>query len=287
LVKEPVQEAFNAKPQTKPLVVADMKTAVGITLILILAASSILYIESATAQPIPNPSVPEFTVKQIDQSYDISPSTTTNPYTGEPTTNPGHHVSKLSIEVTIKNQPYTPTMVNGNTTGIFYNVEVKSNKPHYAAGFEGYNEYAIRASNDDYTVVTINLNSGEGSTWEISRGIQVDFRVQAVVGYSFLVQGIHIFPEGNEFVLLSAGNWSSTQTITVGESNTTPEPTAAQTTSAPTDTIVPTEAPTEAITQNSVAFGLSWEQIVIVVMAMAIAVLAVGLAVLWRRLPRK
>jgi hypothetical protein len=130
-----------------------MKTAAGIALILILAAASSLVMVKAASASIPKPSVPEFTVKQVDQSYDVAPSASTNPYTGEPTTIPGYHFSKLSIEVTIKKQLYTPNTVNGNITGIFYNVEAKSNKPHYVAGFEGFTEYASRASNDDYTVV--------------------------------------------------------------------------------------------------------------------------------------
>jgi hypothetical protein len=254
-----------------------------LALILLLATSSLLWIESTSAQSIPKPSTPEFTVKQIDQSYDVAPSTTTNPYTGEPTTTPSYHVSKLSIEVTIKNQPYTPTTVNGNTTGIFYNVEAKSNKPHYAAGFEGYNEYANRASSEDYTVVTVNVDNREGGVWEISRGIQVDIRVQAVVGYSYLVQGIHIFPEGNEFVLLSAGDWSDPQTIVIGEENAIVEPTSVPASSTPTETAAPTSTPSQAVTQTEAAFGLSWEQIVIAVMAVAIAVLAVGMIVLRRR----
>jgi hypothetical protein len=257
-----------------------MKTTKRYTLALIflLAASSMLWIESASAQSIPKPLVPEFTIKQVDRSYDVAPSASTNPYTGEPTTSPGYHVQKLSIEVTIKNQPFTPTTVNGNTTGLFYNIEAKADKPHYVSGADNYNQYAIGASSDNYTVVTVYLGNGEGGTWEISPGTQVEFRVQAVIGYSNFIWGSGLLPSGSDFTLLSAGDWSSTQTITIGEGNATPDPTGTQ---------VPAETPTQAITEHSVAFGLSWEQIVIAVMVAAIIVLTVSIAVIWRKLRRK
>lgn len=55
---------------------------------------------------IPTPSVPEFTLKYVDNSYDVpsSTTTTTDPYTGEQTitTEPGYHVANETIEVTIK-----------------------------------------------------------------------------------------------------------------------------------------------------------------------------------------
>lgn len=266
-----------------------MKTANGLALILILAASSMLWVESASAQSIQAPSVPEFTVKQVDQSYDVAPSTTTNPYTGEPTTNPGYHVKKLCIEVTIKNQPFTAATVKGNTVGLFYNVEAKANKPHYTSGADNYDKYAIIASSEEYTVITIPLGA-ETDTWNILPGTQVDFKVQAVRGYSNYIWGPGS-PESSGFTLLSAGDWSNTQTITITDGNTTPEPTTTPPTPAPTVTAtpaqIPTETPAQAITQNAVPLGLSWEQIVIAVMAAVIAVFAVGLTIIWRKLPRK
>ncbi len=62
---------------------------------------------------IPKPSVPEFTAKYADASYD-EPSTSTSAtdaYTGKEvlTTQPEYHVQIKYIEVTIKNQPFTPT----------------------------------------------------------------------------------------------------------------------------------------------------------------------------------
>ena len=43
-------------------------------LVVILVGSSLIMVESASAQSIPKPSIPEFTVNLIDSSYDIPPS---------------------------------------------------------------------------------------------------------------------------------------------------------------------------------------------------------------------
>jgi len=62
-------------------------------------------------QAVSKPSVPQFTVKFVDNSYDVPPSTTTtvNPYTGEKNTitTPGYHVTNRTIEVKVPNQSFT------------------------------------------------------------------------------------------------------------------------------------------------------------------------------------
>jgi hypothetical protein len=240
-----------------------------IALIVILIASSTILFQttSATAEP----SVPEFTVKLVDESYDVTPSASTNPYTGEATTTPSYHVKKVSIEITIKNQPFTPSIVNGNTTGLFYNVEAKTNKPHFVDGSDSYNQYATRASSEEYTVVTIKLGSGEGGTWDISSGSQVDIRVQAVVGYSNFVWGAGLLPAGSDFTLLLASGWSSTQTITVGTNAATATPAQSATISP---TVNPTATPSQSNTETQV-FGWSTAESAIVVLLVVVAVLLV------------
>ena len=99
-------------------------------LVVILAVSSLMMVESASAQSIPKPSVPEFTLKYVDNSYDVPPMTTssTDPYTGKVTftTIPGYHVENKSVEITIKNQPFTSYLnENGSRVWLFYYVAVK------------------------------------------------------------------------------------------------------------------------------------------------------------------
>ncbi|MDR2707214.1 MAG: hypothetical protein LBB87_00480 [Nitrososphaerota archaeon] len=72
---------------------------------------SVFAVPSVTAQAGYKPSVPQFTVKLVDDSYDVPPSTTTvtDPYTGKESivNDPGYHISDRTIECSIKNQPFT------------------------------------------------------------------------------------------------------------------------------------------------------------------------------------
>jgi hypothetical protein len=83
------------------------------TLLLLLAAASLIAVNSSSAQSIPKPSVPEFSVKLVAHPYDVPPKTTTtiDQYTGEETTTtqPGYRVENKSIEVTITS-PLRPTL---------------------------------------------------------------------------------------------------------------------------------------------------------------------------------
>ena len=75
-------------------------------LVAVLAVSSLIMVSSAFAESS-TPSVPEFTLKYADYSYDVPPKTTTStdPYTNETitTTIPGRHVENKTIEATINN----------------------------------------------------------------------------------------------------------------------------------------------------------------------------------------
>ena len=54
-------------------------------LVAILAVSSLILVESATAQSIPKPSVPEFTAKIVANPYEIPTPHSVDPYTGKDT----------------------------------------------------------------------------------------------------------------------------------------------------------------------------------------------------------
>ena len=74
---------------------------------MILLAS--LAISSMRAESsITKPSVPEFTVKLMDNSYDVPAHNYTDPYSGKNTTYAGYHVYNATIDITIKNQAFTP-----------------------------------------------------------------------------------------------------------------------------------------------------------------------------------
>jgi hypothetical protein len=139
----------------------------GFTLLLVLglAVSTLIMVESVFAQSTPKPSVPEFTVKMVDRSYDV-PSTytnSTNPYTGQQETRTqwGYHVENITTDVTIKNQPFTPTNIDGNTTQLFYIIRWKGHYENWSDTYDyndmDYHYYLdnrVQASNSDYTVKT-------------------------------------------------------------------------------------------------------------------------------------
>ena len=101
-----------------------------VLLVVILAVSSLIMVESASAQSTPKSFVPTFTVQYIVYTSYIAPTTTINPYTGQnETTSYGSQVDNQTMEFTIKNQPFIPyTDSSGNYIGLYYNFRFKG---HY------------------------------------------------------------------------------------------------------------------------------------------------------------
>ena len=199
-------------------------------LILILAVSSLMIAKPAFAQtptptaiPTPTPSVPEFTVQFVDNSYNVPATTTstTNPYTGKTTTTttPAYRVENQTIEITIKNQPYTPyTNEYGVEALFYYNIRTKGHyEENWTDLYDSGEGYAPQ-SNSTYTILSISANN-------YPSGGQVDFQVQA------MIEAVHpdfngtpsIFTRIYPFVgQISA--WSSTQTVTIPETSTSTSP---------------------------------------------------------------
>jgi hypothetical protein len=201
--------------------------AVILILIMTIASLSLLMAKPAFAQSTPKPSVPEFTIKYVDRSYDIKTYNSTNPYTGETIIHPGYHVENQTIDVIIKNQPFTSSKVEGNTTGLFYNVQSKNqfenwtNQPHP----DNLNKYAVKASTSDYTVVTLGQDIGG---WNV--GGYINIRVQAVIGYQYNIWDLNggPIPIAQAFKLVERSDWSPTQTITIPASSISPTPTVPE-----------------------------------------------------------
>jgi hypothetical protein len=76
----------------------------------------------AASASIPEPSVPEFTVELLDTSLDVPTTYSTDPYTGDPVTHEGYHVARRTIEVRIKNQPFTD---GDGRNKFYYNIRIK------------------------------------------------------------------------------------------------------------------------------------------------------------------
>jgi hypothetical protein len=187
-------------------------------LIVFLAVSNLINIESASAQTMHKPSVPEFTLKLIDNSYDVAPTTKVNPYTGKTETSRGYHVKcDPEIDIIIKNQPFT---------GLYYQVQTKG---HFSQDWRTiggwrmeagdnienqYNQYQRQNYSDQYTILRYDYNGNLPSEG------QMDFQVEALIG-SVTVGGdsdhsalYNIFYPTYTFSGVTSG-WSDTQTISI------------------------------------------------------------------------
>jgi hypothetical protein len=183
-------------------------------------------ITSNVSASISKPSIPEFSMKYADYSYDIPPTYGIDQYTGKTViTRHGEHVDNRTIEFKIKNQPFTP---QGIYKTLYYNFRYKGPYGNswscYPDTSHTYGYYTgtfpdTSASNLDYTIISISipsLTSYQPGTLGISTGVMIEWQVQAIKGY------VNYTPTG----MLAGGfcgfagersDWSDTQTIIIGE----------------------------------------------------------------------
>jgi hypothetical protein len=257
-------------------------------IIISLVASATLMANPTHAET--NPSVPEFTVQYVDHSYTV-PVTywySTDPYTGQQITHSsgGNYVENKTIDVTITNQPFTPYLDSQNhTIQLYYNVRSKGHFEDWTSTSDSgsHSMSGLQASTSTYTVVSFNIEY-----WDVSPGGQIDFQVEAVIGYTYFDNsGCYTAYQ----TTVGDSGWSNTETITIGN----PSPATATTPPISTPNSTVSSNPTASPIQNSTATpnqpnmltgvlsGFDWEQTAIIVMAVMIAVLAVALVLGMRR----
>jgi hypothetical protein len=197
-----------------------------LTIIAILTLSSmvILTAKPANAQTPTKPSVPVFSIKLVDSSYDVPPDTTVtvDQYTGEKTTNTrhGYRVNQITAEITIKNQLFTAyTNENGRKINLYYKFDVKG---HFGEDWESSMYYlaTVVQSESDYTILPYVVTQNAGS--------KLDFKVQAIVGYEYDSVAESGSSAGMFGVTawvvqsLESSGWSNTQTITIPDMFSSP-----------------------------------------------------------------
>ncbi|MCW3983183.1 MAG: hypothetical protein NWE96_04225 [Candidatus Bathyarchaeota archaeon] len=273
-----------------------MRKHVALILTVILTLSSLIMVNPSLE--ITKPSIPEFTLKYVDNSYDVPPTTTTkiDPYTGNKTvmTQAGYHVSNRSIEVIIMNQPFTPyTDANGHYINLAYAVRWKG---HYS---DSWNNLPNRtayfgATNSKYTSIVFGLDWKENPGIRgnkdfyydyyldgVPTGGQVDFQVQAAIGYSELVPMPRNPFHDNDYYMIYRGqtsDWSSIQTITINDNSVYPDSPSPSATTNPSNSLSePTTTPQQSSIQSGAFFGLDWEQIALILLGAAVLVLAFAL----------
>jgi hypothetical protein len=260
-------------------------------LILVLAVSSVslLIFEYASAEAIPAPTIPQFTLRYDKASYN-----TIDPYTGA-----SQDVDNSTINIIVKNQPFNIIYdaKDNITTSLYYNVQFKG---HYAENwteaFSFINEswlqvngYIVTSfnyptqSNSDYTTISMPANYPAGS--------QVDFRVQAVIANQTEINIPDVVPSrfprlGNShptlaMFIIQTSDWSNTETINLTDiSVSVLLPNATRTLSIQTPTSTPTSSPIsnpmQSGSRGSVLFGFDLEQIVIILLGIIAATLAVA-----------
>ena len=206
-------------------------------LILIMAISSLtlLTVKPANAQDgqtpnypdyIPTPSVPEFSLKFVQSSYN---QIVTDPYTGTQTT---QQVDNSTIEIIIRNQPFTPYdygwtikgQVVNRSTSLWYDVQTKG---HYAHDWSGLYFYTsvptdanTQSNSSDYTTITI-----EQSLANYPANGTVDFRVRAMAGGYFPPVLSSMINLGLNFISKNS-SWSDAQTVTIPATSISPSPTS-------------------------------------------------------------
>ena len=201
---------------------------------------------------------------------------------------PGYHVENKSIEIVIKNQPFTPynlttytrynhetgesyTYESTQTINLYYIVGVKGHFGNDSdwksvGGIFSYSEgpQSNAQLDSEYTVIAIKAD-------DYSKDAVLDFRVQTLTGYYVAYwRGLIIF--GYDFYG-QEGDWSATQTSPLGESQTpTPSPAATSTPTPPN--FGPTSSPSSepALTQEQLE--------IIIGVAIAAAVIGAGLGLL-------
>ena len=236
-------------------------------------------------QAASKPSVPQFSLKIVGDAYDVPPAATTtiDPYTGKAVTTftNGYRHDDRKIEISIKNQPFTPSTDPNGQQALYYVVQYKG---HFSDD-EWENETgsgAILQSDSIYTVITHAYN-----VMKYSAGSQLDFRVKAIIGRGYYdgyypnhLSWVHIAGDTTSttlyFVDDVSSDWSSTQTVTIpaytneapNQPNLTPDPT--YTPDQPPQTDQPTQTELTVAGFSLVEFGLVITCVVIVVLSIAL-----------------
>lgn len=270
-------------PNSRKLLAA---TCIGV--LIVLAAVFTVSLGHAETS-ILKPNVPTFTAKLVDHSYEVPTTASIDPYTGQTVNHPAHHVENSTIDLTIKNQPYTPILVHEGTSNwtasFYYNVRVKG---HYADDWM--NVYSPdtdypKKSNSTYTVLTYSTRGDNGfdvggRMLASNSGNQIDFQVQAMIGATHRGYSANATDQLDMFPFVFDGEtsvWSSTQTVIILDNSATA---TSNSSTSPTQ-VFPTINTGPII---KTYWGLNYGEILIIaILAIISVLLAILIAVFYGR----
>lgn len=249
-----------------------MNQTLTLLLILSLSITILTFAESASAQTMPKPSVPEFTLSLVGPSYVVPTTYHLDQTTGQIVADIGYTNQYSAVVITIKNQPYDTTYGS-----LYYNVRLKNHGWNdswlYPLDqlFYMSNTYPIQSTDSDYTNITLTIQSNS-----LLVGAQNDIQVEAMLGnigrhqeYSDTGQYL-----GAPYVFNGqSSDWSSTQTISIPANvpldSTSPNPTLPVTLTPMSTTSTNGNSPEEIGSIPMTAFIL-----VVVIFIVIIAVLS-------------
>jgi hypothetical protein len=206
---------------------------------------------TVSAEAIPTPAVPTFSLTFTDHSYDMPAATVDDGYIG-PHYVPAHHDRNGTIEITIANQPFTQYKDgNNHTIALYFHIRCKG---HLDSNWivtpdDGYSDTYLETSNTQYTVFSYWINeewAGDhsGRVPNIPQDGKIDFQVEAFIGYSDTIcTSIAKRPDDyHTYFVGQVSGWSNTQTISLNDGSTSassdPDPTP-QSTPEPTMPDIP------------------------------------------------
>jgi len=219
---------------------------------LLLLNIMVLTVTSASVQAVSKPSVPQFNVKFIDNSY------------------PGYLGNIMRIDVTIKNQHFTPyTDDLGREYVLYYRVEVKGH-------FEGniWNSFVSQRYNNFIDKVSFVIPSDSEYTVVSSETLhdanaQLDFRVGAFIGYwvepsmGDHLGGFHDL----RLVEAESSGWSDIQTITI---------TFGGSSLSPSQTATPTQNITATPDNNVPQRNFRWSHLIVIIVTVCIIMIPIA-----------
>jgi hypothetical protein len=283
LVQEYIQEAFYWKQHLSACMECFSKS-LPLLLVVTIAVSSLIMVESASALSVTKPTVPEFKLSYTNHVYDVPAAT--SEWSGEPIPNSGYHVDYREVYIKVKNQPHD-AYINGDVNGakeqLFYNIRVKNHFSNEWTELYGrtsiYNNgnittgtYYQGASDTDVTSIPISLNGPTNiihASKDVALGNQVDFQVKALIGYQDWV---------NQSFFGEESIWSDTQTLTIDTSNSTPTPSNPPLT--PNQSAIPSSSADSTVNLTSVPLSL------LVAVVAVFLVIIISLVIFYRRPPK-
>lgn len=194
---------------------AAMGKLLSVCLVVVLGFSMVM-IQLTSAQAIPKPIVPEFTLKLVEHPYDVPPTYEIDQYTGKTVeTQTGYHVENKSVIISVKNHQDS-ILYNGSIYGFYLDIKVKGhfgNDWKWIFSPDGSRSSQQSQTAGEYTTFSYQITQPDNS--------QLDFQVERIMGHMEKVWvPLHpLYPDYGSYeedvFAIDETVWSNIQTISI------------------------------------------------------------------------